>query len=145
VRATPLVAGELAVVGSFEGRVVAVRTADGTRAWVRELGHAFYSSPCLAGDLVVLGCHEGHLHALDLKTGEPRFEAATRGPVVSSPAALDGGLLAASTDGALYLVDLAGRVVQRTVLAESIQSSPALAAAQAFLGSSQGLHAWSLG
>jgi outer membrane protein assembly factor BamB len=141
VRATALVAGDLAVVGSFDGRVVALRVADGTRVWATELGHSFYSSPCLAGDLVVLGCHEGHLHALDLKTGAARFEAATRGPVVSSPVAVGATLLAASTDGALYVVDAAGRVANRTVLAESIQSSPAVAADHAYLGSSEGVHA----
>jgi len=144
VRVTPLVSGELAVVGSFDGRVVALRVADGTRVWAQELGHALYSSPCLMGELVVLGCHEGHLHALDLKTGAPRFEATTRGPVVSSPIAVGGSLLAASTDGALYLVDATGRVVQRAVVAESIQSSPAVAGDQAFVGSSEGVHAWRL-
>jgi hypothetical protein len=36
-------------------------------------------------------------------------------------------------------------VVQRSVLAESIQSSPALAADTALVGSSEGVHAWRLG
>jgi outer membrane protein assembly factor BamB len=143
VRATPAVAGELAVVGGFEGRVLAVRVADGTVAWTAEVGHALYSSPCLAEGLAVFGCHEGHVHALDLKTGEARFEAPTRGPVISSPVALGAGgrVLAASTDGALYLLDAGGRVLQRTPLAHSVQSSPAVAADLAFLGSSEGVHA----
>jgi outer membrane protein assembly factor BamB len=141
VRATPLVAGELAVAASFDGRVVAVRVADGSLVWAAELGHAFYSSPCLAGDRLVLGCHEGHLHALDLKTGEPRFETATRGPVVSSPVAVGAAVLAASTDGALYVLGADGRVAHRAVLADSLQSSPAVAAEEAFVGSSSGVHA----
>lgn len=143
VRATPAVAGDLAVVGGFDGRVLAVRVADGTVAWKAEVGHALYSSPCLAGELVVFGCHEGHVHALDARTGVARFEAATRGPVISSPVALGAGsaFLAASTDGALYVLDAGGRVLQRTPLAHSVQSSPALAADVAFLGSSEGVHA----
>jgi hypothetical protein len=64
--------------------------------------------------------------------------------VVSSPIAVGAWLLAASTDGAFYLVDAAGRVVQRAVVAESIQSSPAVAGEQAFVGSSEGVHAWRL-
>jgi outer membrane protein assembly factor BamB len=141
VRATPAVAGDLAVVGGFDGRVLAVRVADGSIAWKAEVGHALYSSPCVTDELVAFGCHEGHVHALDAKTGQARFEAATRGPVISSPVALGASLLAASTDGALYVLDLGGRVLQRTPLAHSVQSSPALAGDLAFLGSSEGVHA----
>jgi outer membrane protein assembly factor BamB len=141
VRATPAVSGDLAVVGGFDGRVLAVRIADGTVAWKAEVGHALYSSPGFAGELVVFGCHEGHVHALDARTGEARFAAATRGPVISSPVAVGTSLLAASTDGALYLLDAGGRVLQRMPLAHSVQSSPAVAADLAFVGSSEGVHA----
>ena len=83
MRATPAVGGETAIVAApSTGRVAAVRARGRDGGLERALGHAVYSSACLAGGLAVLGCHEGHLHGLDLATGAPRFETATRGPVV---------------------------------------------------------------
>src|SRR5262249_29429232 len=109
VRATPTVSGDVAVVGAFDGRVAAVRVADGTEAWTAALGHGIYSSACVAGDTVVLGCHEGHLHGLDLRTGVVRFQATTRGPVISAPAAAWAMPPVPSTGGALHLRSEAGQ------------------------------------
>jgi outer membrane protein assembly factor BamB len=86
VRATPAVSGELAVVGDFAGARGA-RVADGSAAWTTRAGASDVLLPCLAADLCVVGCNEGHVHGVDMKNGQPRFEALTRGPVVSSAAA----------------------------------------------------------
>ena len=76
-----------------------------------------------------------------MRTGAVRFEATTRGPVVSSPVAAGAFVIAASTDGALYLLDEAGRVLDRQQLAEGgIQSSPALDASDVVVGSAEGVH-----
>ena len=142
VRATPAVVEDVAVAADFAGRVVALRIEDGTKVWTAELGHAVYSSPCVAGGLCVLGCHEGHVHGLDLRTGEPRFQVQTRGPVISSPAACGDRFLAASTDGALYLLDGEGRVLYQVLLAsQGVQSSPAVGDGGVIaVGSAEGLH-----
>jgi outer membrane protein assembly factor BamB len=141
VRATPAVAGELALVADFAGRLAALRLRDGGRAWTTEIGHAVYSSPCVHGEIAVLGCNEGHLHAVDTATGAVRFEVTTRGPVVSSPVAAGDRFLAGSTDGSLYLLDPAGRVAdRREVAAGGIQSSPALDGDRVFIGSTRGVH-----
>lgn len=142
VRATPAVAGDTAVIGAFDGRVAAIRIADASEAWSCAVGHAVYSSACLAsGDVAVLGCHEGHLHGIDVRTGAARFEVTTRGPVVSSPVAAGAFVIAASTDGALYLLDETGRVLDRQQLsAGGIQSSPALDASDVVVGSAEGVH-----
>jgi outer membrane protein assembly factor BamB len=120
-----------------------VRVTDGTRVWTREVGHALYSSPALAAGLCVVGCREGHVHAFDLATGEPRFEVATRGPIVGSPVAAGDRFLIGSTDGAVYLIGRGGDLLQRADVARSgVQSSAALGAeAAAFIGSGEGLHA----
>ena len=134
---------EIAVVADFEGRVAAVRTADGSQAWLRELGQPVYSSACITGGLAVVGCHDGNVHGLSLATGEPAFRVETRGPVVSSPVALGDRCLIASTDGDLYLVDLGGQVLARVPVArEGVQSSPAADDAMLVLGSGRGLHAF---
>jgi hypothetical protein len=50
--------------------------------------------------------------------------------------------LCGSTDGSLYLVDPAGRIVDRREIAPGgIQSSPALDGDRAFIGSARGVHA----
>jgi len=49
--------------------------------------------------------------------------------------------LAGSTDGILYLLDPAGRVVdRREIAAAGIQSSPALDGTLLFIGSARGVH-----
>jgi hypothetical protein len=83
------------------------------------------------------------VHGLDALTGEPRFETATRGPIVGSAVAVGDRFLVGSTDGGLYLVAADGHIVQRSLLAAAgVQSSAALGAdPTAFIGSSEGLHA----
>jgi outer membrane protein assembly factor BamB len=145
VRATAAAAqaGEVAVVADFEGRLAAVHTADGSQAWLRELGQPVYSSACIAGSLAVVGCHDGSVHGVSLATGVPAFRVETRGPVVSSPVALGDRCLIASTDGDLYLLDPVGLVLARVPVArEGVQSSPAVDDTMVVLGSGRGLHAF---
>jgi outer membrane protein assembly factor BamB len=131
------------VVADFDGRVAAVRTTDGSQAWMRELGQPVYSSASITGGLAVVGCHDGNVHGLSLATGEPVFRVQTRGPVVSSPVALGDRCLVASTDGDLYLLDPAGLVLARVrVAAEGVQSSPAADDTMVVVGSGRGLHAF---
>jgi eukaryotic-like serine/threonine-protein kinase len=90
----------------------------------------------------VVGCNEGHLHGVELRSGAPRFEVGTRGPVVSSPVAAGDRVVVGSTDGSLYLVDDQGRVADRREIAPGgTQSSPALDGDQLFIGSARGVHA----
>jgi outer membrane protein assembly factor BamB len=123
--------------------VAAIRTADGSQAWMRELGQPVYSSACITGGLAVVGCHDGSVQGLSLAIGEPAFRVETRGPVVSSPVALGDRCLIASTDGDLYLLDPGGQVLARVPVArEGVQSSPAVDDAMLVLGSGRGLHAF---
>lgn len=78
-------------------------------AWVREiegerLGTAM--EPILAGDKVLVATHAGSLYALRAESGEAvwRFEA--HGAFLHSPLVVDGLVVAGSTDGELYAVDL---------------------------------------
>ena len=101
VRATPAVAGETVYAAALDGTTVALaaaRRAPGA-------GSARSATPCTRRPAwprasLVFGCHEGHVHGLDAATGAPRFETATRGPVLASPAAHRRRTLVASTDGA---------------------------------------------
>jgi hypothetical protein len=77
-----------------------------------------------------------------MATGRPAFEAQTKGPVVASPVAAGKQLIVGSTDGALYVLDLAGRVLQRQPLSpRGVQASAAVDASSLFIGSADGLHA----
>jgi outer membrane protein assembly factor BamB len=145
VRATATASGEGVSVAAFDGTIVTLRAADGSRTWDRALGHGVYSSPCAAAGVLVFGCHEGHVHGLDLATGEARFVADTRGPVLASPAAIGDRILAASTDGHVYLLDPAGAILARLPLpGGAAQSSPAVEGSDVFVGGTTGVHALSL-
>jgi outer membrane protein assembly factor BamB len=109
---------------------------------MREVGQPVYSSACRAGTVCVVGCHDGQVYGIALASGEPVFQAPTRGPVVGSGAAVGERVLIGSTDGDLYLLDAQGRVAARTPLSkDGTQSSPAVDEGFAFVGSSRGLHA----
>ena len=141
VRATPAVLGDVAVVGGFGGRLVALGVEDGKPRWTREVGHTIYSSAATSAEAVVVGCHDGHVHGSDA-AGNARFEAQTRGPVIASPVLFGDRVLVGSTDGSLYLLDLAGQVLSSLRLSkDGIQSSAALADGVAYIGSADGLHA----
>jgi hypothetical protein len=65
--------------------------------------------------------------------------------VVSSPVAAGDRVLAASTDGDLFLLGADGQVLaQSRLAAEGVQSSPALDGDLVVVGSGRGLHAFRL-
>jgi len=99
----------------------------------------------VASGTAVFGCHDGHLHGLDLATGAVRFQAETRGPVLSSPVAIGARVLASSTDGHVYLLDESGAVLHRFALpGGAAQSSPAADGDEVFVGGTTGVHALGL-
>jgi outer membrane protein assembly factor BamB len=127
-------------VGAFDGRVAAVRIADGTEAWSRRS-----AMPCIRPPAWPARCGarvpRGHLHGLDVATGEPRFETGDPRAVVSSPAAAGTLVIGAPRTGACISSIEAGRVLDRQVLAPGgIQSSPAAGRADVAIGSAEGVH-----
>lgn len=63
--------------------------------------------PVVAGGLVIFGSTvDGQVRALDLRSGQPRWQFATGGPIRFAPAVHNGLLFVGSDDGWLYLLRL---------------------------------------
>lgn len=66
------------------------------------------SSPAVSGDKVYVGSLDGYMYALDENSGSITWKYKTDGPVISSPAVVDGGVYFTSEEpnlGALYKLD----------------------------------------
>ncbi|MBS3821115.1 MAG: PQQ-binding-like beta-propeller repeat protein [Phycisphaerae bacterium] len=112
VRSTPAVRDGMAYVGSYDGKVYAVRLRDGRKRWATPTGDGVESSPLLLEELLVVGSRDGKVYALDLRTGRPRWTFETGGVVMASPnlVTLDDGarlIVVGSYDGKLYALDAA--------------------------------------
>jgi outer membrane protein assembly factor BamB len=102
------------------------------------------SSAVVVGGTVYAGAHDGYLYALDARTGEKRWEFATRGRVNSTPCYRDGILVFGSTDGFVYAVRAAdgaavwkyesGRRLFRGISYGGVRASPLDAEGKVFVG-----------
>ncbi|MBI2837964.1 MAG: PQQ-binding-like beta-propeller repeat protein [Acidobacteria bacterium] len=143
VRATPAAATGL-YVGSFDGCLYSI-AADGSVRWKRETGKPYFSSPAVGASIVSCGSHDGHIYAFDRATGEVRWKYFTGGPVVSSPVITSSELtVAASTSGAIVVLDPAGSPVASFALGKTIRSSPLVMNGSIFAGHEAGLTCLSL-
>jgi outer membrane protein assembly factor BamB len=114
---SPVVAGEIAVVGAEDGRIHALDVRTGRRRWSFATGGQVWSSPAVAGGRVFVGSGDGHVYCLDLTSGSLRWKFATLGAslessrfgfdrrtVQSSPAVVDGTVFVGARDGFLYAI-----------------------------------------
>ncbi len=151
VRGSPLVDGDLVLVGSGDGLFYAIERASGEERWRFEAASAVQSSAAVHGGLVYLVDRSNVLYALDRRTGRERWRVAT-GPdkpwdwghegwdyFTSSPAIAGDLVIVGSGDGNVYGFDAAtGTERWRVVTAGRIRSSPATANGVAYVGSADG-------
>ncbi|MGI5818537.1 MAG: PQQ-binding-like beta-propeller repeat protein [Armatimonadota bacterium] len=77
---SPVVAGERAYVGTADGEVFAVNTADGSLLWRSDAPeYAIEQAPAVGAESVFVGSWDRHAYALDAATGEVRWRAPSAG------------------------------------------------------------------
>ncbi|UCC73157.1 MAG: PQQ-binding-like beta-propeller repeat protein [Gemmatimonadota bacterium] len=151
---SPVVAGDLIVVGSGDGNVYAFDAATGTERWRAPTGGRVRSSPAIADGLAYIGSADGVLYAVDLETGSVRWRFETEGAslnsaefgfdrrtIQSSPAVAGGRVFLGSRDGKFYAVQaLSGELAWRFDHSTPwVISSPAIYQGAAIVGTSDGL------
>jgi outer membrane protein assembly factor BamB len=151
---SPVIAGDLVIVGSGDGNVYGLDAATGTERWRVSTGGRVRSSPAIADGTAYVGSADGFLYAIDLESGDLRWRFETEGAsfnsaefgfdrktIQSSPAVAGGTVFFGSRDGKFYAVkastgELAWRFDHSTPW---VVSSPAIYQGVAIVGTSDGL------
>ena len=133
ITASPAVAAGMVYLGTGDGRVVALRAADGALDWEYPVDDRITAAPAVAGAYVVLGLRDSRVIALDRETGALQWAFRTGGPIIGAPVVKDGVVYVANGIGRLYAID----VVTGTLFwqfeirvpigsSERVRSSPAI-------------------
>jgi len=78
-----------------------------------------------AEGIVAVGTFDGKLHAIDFRTGKEKWTFQTHGPILHSPAIVDGRVFCTSHDGAIYCVDTkSGKQIWSYQTRKGIVASP---------------------
>ncbi|NIN70818.1 MAG: PQQ-binding-like beta-propeller repeat protein [Gemmatimonadetes bacterium] len=152
VRGSPLIDGDLVLVGSGDGRLYAIDRASGEERWHFEAGAAVNSSVAVHAGLVYFGDRSNVFYALDRRTGRERWRVETGADhpwdwghegwdyFTSSPAIAGDLMVVGSGDGSVYGFDAAsGTERWRVSTGGRVRSSPAIANGVAYVGSADGI------
>ena len=131
----PVVADGRAVLGTNDGRAIALDAATGKERWATQLSGQMASSPAIAGDLAYFTTTRGRVVALGVADGVRRWTARIGTSSESSPLIVDGGVFVGTLDGEVVRLDAAtGRVVWRARAAGDVKASLALAGPNVVVG-----------
>ncbi len=107
IRASPSVRDGLVYVGDADGIFHCVEAATGTKHWTYDSGAEITSGANFAGELVLFGSSDETLYCLS-KDGKERWKfRVPGGPVMGTPAIVDGRTFAAGCDSTLHVLDVA--------------------------------------
>jgi outer membrane protein assembly factor BamB len=99
------------VIGSTDGRVIAMGASDGSVRWTRDVGAEVLARPLIAGGRVYVRTVDGHLRALDAATGVDSWNVQREVPRLSlrgnsSPVIAGDNIIAAFDDGKVVAANL---------------------------------------
>ena len=139
VIASPLLAADLVIAGTADGRLLFLDRGTGVRIHEVKVASALESSPALRDRTLVVGTDEGELLAVDIRDGRLLYRTKQGALVRSSPLFLGDRVLVGTVEdkgaGALVAIDVrTGKPVWRRSLGP-VFSSPALAGGLVLVGS----------
>jgi len=144
--ASPVIAGDLVIVATSDGRLCFVDRRTGRLLEQVLLGSAIESSPAVAAGVIHIGTDDGAVIGIGIADGRERYRAKVGAMVRSSPLPANGlvivGTVDAKAQGSLVALDDAGRPRWTRRLA-AVFSSPTLAGAAVVIGADDGsVHAF---
>lgn len=141
--ATPAVADRIVYFGNEKGDFFAIDWQEKKAKWTHsdpKGGNSFRSSAAIAKGHVVVGARNRRLTSFHPETGEENWSVTLKNKVDSSPVIVGNRVIAASTDGRLYLVDLtSGELLQTLEFNGSFKGSPAFAHDRLIIGTDDGV------
>ena len=112
VAGKPLLLDGLVIVGSFDKKLYALDAGDGTKRWEYEGGNWFWAGPVSNGRVIFAPSMDGHVYALD-RSGILQWKFDAGSEIVSPSVLVSKGLVAATRDGDLILLDISADTGQR--------------------------------
>lgn len=109
----PLAAEGMVIVGTLDGRIVALHAASGELSWsAGGDSTVLFGAPSASGELVFVGSTDGLVQGLSLRSGKATWQTRVVGVAQEAPA-LDGGRLIVTTDkGYIYMLQAgSGQVI----------------------------------
>lgn len=142
VASSPVVEGNKAYVGDYEGRFFCVDLETAKMVWTYDdpaRNLPFIASPALSGDRIVIGNQDRFLYCLDKATGKVIWQVKTSNRVESSSVISAGKVVTGTMDGILYIHDLdTGTELWKYELGSAIVGSPAVVSGKIIIGAGDG-------
>jgi eukaryotic-like serine/threonine-protein kinase len=150
---SPVVTGQMILIGSGDGNVYALDLMTGTERWRVKTTGRVRATPSVLNGTAVVGSFDGRVYAIDVATGKTKWVHHTDGDTIdlkkagydrraiqSTAAIVDGLVFVGSRDDGVYALDLATgerkwRVSHRT---SWVPASPTVKDGRAYIGSSDG-------
>ena len=136
VEASPLAVGGNVIVGSWDGRLLALDAATGALRWSFGTHGPIKAGAALAGRNAIVGSYDGSLYALDARTGALRWSTAVGARFYATPTVSGDRIIDATTDGIVRAFDAgSGKEVWTRSIGRFAYSAAAVAGDRAYIGS----------
>ena len=147
-------------IGNTDGRLYAVRAADGSQIWSFKTAGAVNSTPAVSNGVVIVSSRDGNIYGIDTANGAKKWAFKTGGErrftapgihgitpkdemmpdpfdvFLSSPAISNGTAYIGSGDHYVYALDVAtGALRWKFLTGNVVHASPAVAGATVYVGS----------
>jgi len=145
VTTSPIVADGEVFIGTSGGNLYALDMTTGNTIWTFDCNNPISSSPAFANGTVFFGTENpGTVYSINASTGLPiwAYQVPTGAAVYSSPALVDGEVIAGSSDGDLFCLNQAdGHLLWATQLGGGYLSSPAIQNGTVYIACARGVEA----
>lgn len=149
IRGQPLIAGNVVIAGSADGKLYAVDKTSGELRWSIATGGPVTSSPVAAGPMVCFVSDDQHVYAANAADGRIawRFKMNALKPgywswdyYTASPVIDQGRAWVGSADGSLYVLDaMTGKLLWKYETTARIRAAPAVTENAVYLPSNNGV------
>ncbi len=127
---TPVVSGETLFVGSFDKKMYAVNTADGSKKWEFPTDGSIISAPLVYEDTLYFGALDRNFYALNAADGRLKWKITAENWFWAEPVIVNGTIYAGNLDGNIYIfkaadgarvaiIDIKAPVSSRPVVVDS--------------------------
>jgi outer membrane protein assembly factor BamB len=131
---TPVIADGIVYLGDMDGKIYALRLADGKEVWTHKVESGFIAAPAVRGNLLYLGDIDGKFYAFDIKTGQPKWTFQADAEIDSGANFWKDNVLFGSQDAHLYCLSAeSGKEVWKFQIQDQIRCMPTIVGDRSFV------------